>query len=292
MFAKSWMPGMILCLFGGVVLLGCSGDLGFENREPKIDQLRANGQEVDGNGKVWNLNRSKRATRQADSEEDAEPERAPLEVTPGSVVLLTCEADDPDKDPVTFRWSASKGDAPSALAAPAASGGTAATTPAAETPAVTPPTKATRATVTNEVVQWTAPGGEGLYTVTCAVSDDRGGITARVVLVMVTDDGINNPPVARLEPQKFTVAAGATADVTVTAFDLDMEDELEYQFFTEPGKGTITASPDAPTKATYKAPATAGEDTIFCIVTDKRGSYVTAVATVTITAAAAAAAAP
>ena len=74
------------------------------------------------------------------------------DVAPGGTATLTCTAQDPDGDPLSYSWQAS--------------GGT-----------ITGP---------GSQVAWTAAAQTGRYTVTCTVSDGKGGQAVKTVAVTVT----------------------------------------------------------------------------------------------------------
>ncbi len=176
-----------------------------------------------------------------------------LEVTPKSAVVFACFARDPETDMLMYTWTLAPSDASTQEPDPKK-----------------PP---------DNIKEWTAPEAEGEYTVTCSVSDDRGGVTSERILIRVTDPGINDPPRATLEPTAVILTPGATEVFVCTATDLD-DDPLSYTFLA--GDGSLTPDPSEPNKATYTAPLDPGKYAVYCIVTDGRGSYVAVVAEVTV----------
>ncbi|MDP2755168.1 MAG: PKD domain-containing protein [Nitrospirota bacterium] len=78
----------------------------------------------------------------------------PSTVNPNSTSTVTCSASDPDNDPLTYSW--------------AATGGT-----------ILPGS--------GSVATWTAPSTSGTYTVTCTVSDGKGGTASKGVNITVTE---------------------------------------------------------------------------------------------------------
>ena len=66
---------------------------------------------------------------------------------------ISCQASDPDNDPLTFSWSANAG----------------------------------VFTGSGSTIQWTAPANTGTYTIQCSVSDGRGGNASGTTDIIVTD---------------------------------------------------------------------------------------------------------
>jgi hypothetical protein len=167
-------------------------------------------------------------------------------VAKGSTVVLTCLAGDEDTDPLSFVWQ----------------GGA--------SPVSDPPSNYATYSSNNE----------GKSTITCVVRDDRDGVVSAALDILVVDQALNHPPTATLATSAATVAPGGTLTVTCTAADPDSGDTLKYTFFAT--RGTIAQTASDPTKpdGVYTAPATAGDDTLLCVVTDGKGSFVTAVAQV------------
>jgi hypothetical protein len=79
----------------------------------------------------------------------------PTSVSPGAVSTITCTASDPDGDTLSHTWSATGG---------AISG-------------------------SGSSVSWTAPSTTGTYTITCTVSDGKGGSDTKNVNIIVTVAG-------------------------------------------------------------------------------------------------------
>ena len=76
----------------------------------------------------------------------------PTSISVGSFITLTCNASDPDKDPLTYTWSATDG---------VVSG-------------------------TGSQITWIAPTIGGAYTISCTVSNGKGGATRQSVNVNIT----------------------------------------------------------------------------------------------------------
>jgi len=179
----------------------------------------------------------------------------PLMVMTGTKIGFLCRADDKDADSLTFTW----------------------TTPATGTSA------ADTATAPSNTLDWTASRA-GDFTITCAVTDGRNGGAQATAYVRATPSGTNTAPTASLDVTKLAMTTGATSDViTCKAEDADQADKdtLTYQWLCT--AGTIVPVTDAKEKTRYKAPADGGSYKLYCIVTDGKGGYVTAVCDVTVT---------
>jgi len=172
---------------------------------------------------------------------------APLLVASGNPVVIVCQAGDPDEDNLAFVWRGKS--MPDEICPP-------------------------------NVLTWTAPSEEGTYALTSIVNDGRGGTTSGVVFVKVQDLGKNHSPTATLVPDKATLAPGAMAQFAAAASDADQGDILTYAFL--PTQGGVTVDTSDPTKATYTAPATVGDQTLYLVVGDGRGGFGVATAKITV----------
>ena len=174
----------------------------------------------------------------------------PVTVAPTAAIFGLCKATDSDHDPLTFTWLA-----PSAITADTAK-------------------------TAKGVFFGTAGTTEGTCQLSCTVADGRGGVVARTVSIKVFNAGVNHPPIAVLVPAKADVVVNSAQDFTCSASDPDAGDTLTYRFFAQ--RGTVAQNAADKTKATYTAPPTTGDDTVYCIVSDGKGAYVVAVAAVTV----------
>ena len=164
---------------------GSNGGLTFNNSSPHIKTLMAKGRSVgDGDSTTGN---------------------------PGELITFSCDADDPEHDPISIYWVPSAADArqtgTAAAAAPtttpSASSSTTTTPTATASAAATPSTTPTATTSANPatpapdttpvpgsdtspVYTWQVPPANNVeYTITCTVRDDRGKSTSRSVKVVV-----------------------------------------------------------------------------------------------------------
>jgi len=128
-------------------------------------------------------------------------------VARGGSCTITCDANDPDGDTLTFEWTATGG-------AISGTGGT---------------------------VTWTAPTTEGSYTISVTVSDGKGGTVSDSVSIQV----INSPPeITSLTPSATSVAPSESCTITCVANDPD-DDTLTYAWTATGGTisgtgGTVT----------------------------------------------------
>jgi hypothetical protein len=173
-----------------------------------------------------------------------------LTVSPSAAIFGLCRASDKNDDPLTYTWLSPTG--------------------------ITADTTKT----SKGVFVGTAGTTEGTFTLACTVDDGRGGVVERFARIKVFNAGLNHAPTAVLVPAKADVVVGNTQPFMCSATDADTGDTLTYQFFVQ--RGTIVQNATDKTKATYTAPATAGDDTVYCVVSDGKGAYVTAVATITV----------
>jgi hypothetical protein len=183
------------------------------------------------------------------------------QVQPLGKTLVTCEAKDPDGDNLTFKWNAAQG---------ALEGN-------------------------GDIVTWTAPQKSGQYLLTVVVTDGKGGISTKNVVITVPEKPNNAPSIQGIkftrpghspitikpnmtEKEKErtpdpTIRQYETADISCMATDPD-KDDLSYAWFTTcgtiKGKGA-TVQWIAPSAA-Y---AQNGNCTVTCEVTDGRGGTAT-----------------
>ncbi len=111
---------------------------------------------------------------------------------------ITCVADDPDGDELTYKWTTNKG----------------------------------TLSWTGPVATWTAPDTLGAYAVAVKVTDGKGGEVIMQLLIDVTD---NSPPVIEsLTAQSPVVLQGGNTKISCVANDPD-GDELTYTWTSERG---------------------------------------------------------
>lgn len=163
---------------------------------------------------------------------------------------ITCQASDPDNDPLTYTWSANAGTI-------SGSGNT---------------------------VQWTAPASAGNYTIQCSVSDDKGMSDAKSTNVAVTDSPpqppfpINHSPaISSVSANLASVETGEQASVSCQASDQD-NDPISYSW--SASGGSISGSGST---VQWTAPAQAGTYTIQCSVSDGRGGSKSGVTDILVT---------
>jgi len=118
---------------------------------------------------------------------------------------IKCDARDPDRDEITYAWSASGG------------------------------------TISGEgsTVTWVAPEKSGVYTITVTLSDGRGGEATKEVTVDVLAKG-NSPPLIKSLtsiPKQRDIYDDETVTLTCVAVDLDGDDIVSYTW--EVTGGTI-----------------------------------------------------
>ncbi|MBI5047873.1 MAG: fibronectin type III domain-containing protein [Deltaproteobacteria bacterium] len=83
-------------------------------------------------------------------------------VNVGSTLAITCVASDPDGDALTYTWTSTGGNFSGS----------------------------------GSVVSWIAPSTAGTYTVTCSVSDGKGGNDSQGISISVISSNTNTPPIA------------------------------------------------------------------------------------------------
>jgi len=144
------------------------------------------------------------------------------------VCQLTCSASDADKDPLSYHWSANRGNI------------------SGEGPTVT----------------WTAPETPGTYTITIAVSDTKGNQTVAYLNVNVIE---NHPPtIQSLHINGSDIVVSDSYEVECLAFDPD-GDELTYEWSASGGNlsgqgRTVTwTAPDTPDSYTITVKVSDGQ---------------------------------
>lgn len=245
-------------------LSGCGSTWEWTNDRPVIREFFVNGAEVSPDGLV--------ASAWADPEGN-------LIVAPSAALLAICWAVDPNDDDLTYDWRAA-----SAIASTAGPG-TSATSDRALA-------SGTPASSSEQVFSGTAPSAEGIYVLSCAVSDGRGGVVSRTAHIRVANTGLNPPLAPGLVPATAEVAEGGTLDFVCRVSGAVSIDDLTFKFFAVRGTMTENKQTEADKNlAVYKAPlpaggepagSAAGSDTVYCVVRSITGQYGVAVATVTV----------
>ncbi len=152
----------------------------------------------------------------------------PNVVASGQNAQIYCTAQDRDGDPLTFRWQAEAG---------SLSG-------------------------EGRHVQWTAPGQEGLYRITCFVSDGQTQIS-RSVPVTVTNN--NNPQIEEIRAEPSETVPGDSVHFYCQASDSD-GDTLAYRWFIA-GQDTFGYA----ARVVWVAPVKPGYYRVHCLVSDGKG---------------------
>ena len=120
----------------------------------------------------------------------------PTTISTGAVSAITCTASDSDGDTLTYTWSAASG----------------------------------TITGTGATVNWTAPLSSGTYTITCSISDGKGGTALQSV------DIYAGPPIPHELPD-----TGQTLSYTSTfGEDNDYQPAASQPSYTDNGNGTTT----------------------------------------------------
>ena len=149
----------------------------------------------------------------------------------GDSTNIYCTATDPDSNQINYSWSSDHG------------------------------------TISGdgEFISWIAPDTEGLYTITCNVSDGNGGETLDSVKIEVVKV-INSLPVIKkltVVPRKLYL--GESSELKCTASDPD-SDALAYSWNSV--YGSFTGSGD---EVKWTSPNSEGNYKIFCMVIDGKG---------------------
>ena len=122
----------------------------------------------------------------------------PTMVVAGGSSAITCDANDPDFDTLSYSWSST--------------GGT--------------------ISGSGNAVSWTAPATDGTYSITASVSDGKGGTADQSVTVTVSSN--HAPVISSVTPNPATVVAGGSSAITCTATDAD-SDTLTYEWVASGG---------------------------------------------------------
>ncbi len=150
----------------------------------------------------------------------------------GDIVTIHVNASDPDNDPLTYSYTATGG----------------------------------RVDGTGPDARWNSASlTPGVYTVTAAVSDGRGG-TASCAADVKVDPRPNRPPTATLSVERSPILPGEHTGITCNGSDPD-GDPLTYSYSASGGQITGTGS-NATFDATGLQP---GTYTVKCTVNDGRG---------------------
>jgi hypothetical protein len=154
----------------------------------------------------------------------------PTSIEPGVTSSLTCVASDADGDALTYSWSVTGG---------SVSG-------------------------TGSTATYTAPLSEDIYTITCSVSDGKGGQDSETTSITVAT-GNTAPVISSLTANPESIEPEATSTLTCIAADAD-GDALTYIWSATGGSTSGTGS-----IVTYTAPSGEGTYTITCSVSDGNG---------------------
>jgi len=170
---------------------------------------------------------------------------SPKRVLPGGSLNVTCEASDPNGDPMTYEWSASGGDI-------AGSG---------------------------SKVTWTAPQQTGVYEVTVVVRDAFGGSATRTVFVSVA---LEQPPTITelritkdryghcyLKPFSGGYYVGKQQNYDIQCVLADTSD-ASYDWSCSDGE--IFETSEDGSMIAWAAPNTSCEVTITVVVSDSKGN--------------------
>jgi hypothetical protein len=120
-------------------------------------------------------------------------------VIPSGNCTVTCEASDPDKDNLSYKWSATGGN------------------------------------ITGEghIITWTAPEGVGNYNITVVVTDEMGGVSTTSLSMEVA---VNHPPVIEsVKTQYPQLKPTHSTTIECVASDPD-GDELSYTWSASAGR--------------------------------------------------------
>ena len=160
---------------------------------------------------------------------------SPVPVVTGENTTLYCTAEDRDNNPLTFTWTATAGSI----------------------------------TGSGSAVTWTAPATPGIFQVSCMVDDGNAASDTAQVDVEVVAAINHQPAIRKLKAVPRKIDRGATSQLTCSASDPD-GDTLTYIWHS--AFGTLTASDST---ATWTAPGTAGNYSIYCRVEDGHGGQTT-----------------
>jgi len=162
-------------------------------------------------------------------------------------VPITCNASDQDGDTLTFSWTAN----------------------------------GVSVGENDSFLTWRAPDTTGTYTITCTVSDGRGGEDSESVNITVTSpDGgmVNHPPViSSVNAAQESIEINHNVDITCNASDQD-GDTLTFSWTVN---GQVIGGNNL--AFSWRAPATTGTYTITCTVSDGRGGEDSETVSITVT---------
>lgn len=151
-------------------------------------------------------------------------------VKPNETTTIRADASDPDNDPLTYAWQAT--------------GGTLSSDNASQ-------------------IMWTAPASEGTYTITCVVTDSKGGQASASITIIVRQ--ANRPPqIQELTATPKQVEPTDTTQLKCEAVDPD-DDKLTYTWSVKPSAGNFQGSGN---QVVWQAPPQEGDFTIQCVVSD------------------------
>jgi predicted secreted protein len=157
---------------------------------------------------------------------------SPMTVEYSGSSTITCAATDADGDTLSYGWSSGGGVISGA----------------------------------GNIVTWTAPTEEGVYSIAVTVSDGKGGTITGSAFVTVEAPAVNQAPViTSLVSNPMSVVPSADASISCFATDAD-SDPLGYSW--NASAGTITGSGG---DVSWTAPATEGSCTVSVVVSDGKG---------------------
>ncbi|MCE5215718.1 hypothetical protein LLH03_01695 [bacterium] len=244
-------------------LSGCSA-LDWGNNAPTIKEFAVNGTEIGSDGLATGAS--------ADA-------AGYVVVAPGDAILAICKGFDENDDNLTYAWTATTG-----LDGSAGPGETVTSSTVAASGAAT--------SSSEQVFIGKVSPTEGVYSLSCAVSDGRGGVVSRTAHIRATAAGLNPPLAPGLVPATAEVVEGGTLDFVCRVSSAVSIDDLTFGFFALHGKMTENDQTAADRNlAVYTAPlpaagqpagSAAGSDTVYCVVCGKASQYGVAIATVTV----------
>lgn len=245
-------------------LSGCSS-WNWTNNAPTILEFAVNGTEIGSDGLATGAS--------ADA-------AGYVVVAPGDAILAICKGVDKNDDNLTYDWTSTTG-----LEGSAGPGETSTSSTVAASGAATPSSE-------QVFIGKVSSSTEGVYSLSCAVSDGRGGVVARTAHIRATAAGLNPPLAPGLVPATAEVAEGGTLDFVCRVSGAVSIDDLTFKFFAVRGTMTESKQTEADKNlAVYTAPlpapgqpagSAAGSDTVYCVVCGKASQYGVAIATVTV----------
>jgi hypothetical protein len=165
---------------------------------------------------------------------------SPIAMVQGGTTTLRASVSDPDDDPVTCIWSAPSG---------------------------------TLSATTGTQVTWTAPTMDGSFLITLVATDDKGGVNAGTVAVLVATPGNEHPTISSISADPIAASPGGSTTLTVHTDDPD-QDPVTCAWSCAAGSLT----PATGTYVTWTAPTTPGSYVISVEASDGHGSVVGEVA--------------